>query len=300
MLYQKGDYVERPFQKYMKVKDKKNVSNQKIVIPKIEREFMEGQDLLIKQEPLNRLFKLIHLLTINHGATKEQRFLKLFFEKKGIVIEKYFSTNKLVKHHKWLCDQRTKNQLKRNPSFITQAEKSFALLCSKKLKREVMQSFWVGPFQFDFLVFASKRPSYRGIVFEIDGQVHEIESKMKKDSCKDHYISSEFGIIVKHIDNSEVRSPNVEKVLETINLEARLEHKTKLNLLVQISAATMASAYYSKDFGPSYRSHVLTRLGMESSDELDDLLELLADKFPKKDSLSLVNETLRRNTGVLI
>jgi len=134
-------------------------------------------------------------------------------------------------------------------SYRTPSEKKFLTLFKKLSKRNIWRSAWVGPFQIDALVLSckSERRGRSAVAFEIDGGVHNGETKGKKDRQKDAYLES-LGIVVHRIHNADVLSRHTQNLIRGIASTPRHSTRTLRLLKRRIFIETIACASSDQKF----------------------------------------------------
>ncbi len=137
----------------------------------------------------------------------------------------------------------TKTILKQNPkmdyclSKKTKFEEDFDKMFREKTNKKIFPSFLIAKVSSDFYI-----PSL-GIVIEIDGKIHDAESKMKKDKLKIDTLA-ELGIKVisfnnEDIQNGAARSQAVKSFFNNINMTPLLNSRTQKLLMARIYLLTV-------------------------------------------------------------
>jgi hypothetical protein len=106
---------------------------------------------------------------------------------------------------------------------------------------EVITSFWIGRSNFDLFlpyVAGSGKSRMKGLVIEVNGAVHDIELKMKKDNGKADMLKA-LGIGVLSVGNKDLSEENLKKVFSEINSFPRIDFRAKCRLLSTIYSHTI-------------------------------------------------------------
>lgn len=135
---------------------------------------------------------------------------KLDFKSKISAIARRVKDKELLKkHYEAVCaklDWEHKNQ-----KSVTAAEDSFFRSFSSMCKIKLYPQTWIGNFCVDFFTPAlgailskvMKGYSFKGIVFEIDGPIHQQEQRMKKDTLREKYLT-DLNLSVWRVSNDDV------------------------------------------------------------------------------------------------
>jgi very-short-patch-repair endonuclease len=84
----------------------------------------------------------------------------------------------------------------------------------------------------------------RGLAIEVDGKVHDRETKMKKDNSKLDMLR-ELGIGCASIENADIHAPIVQNLIRSLKNMPRLPYRSQLRLKRKIYIATLA--YHASD-----------------------------------------------------
>lgn len=118
----------------------------------------------------------------------------------------------------------------------------------KKVKfysgKRVMQSVWIGLQCIDFFIpnirsLHISNPTMRGLAIEVDGDVHNYESKMRKDELKGNSLFM-LGIGHTSVPNWEVSHPAVRAFLNSLNTLKGLDSRERRRLWRRIYLITLA------------------------------------------------------------
>lgn len=97
-------------------------------------------------------------------------------------------------------------------AFDTDFEERFDSVFKGVSRRKIIPGAWIGPYCADLYCPSIRVGKCVGVVFEIDGGVHDIEGKGRKDNYRDEYFNG-LGIYVMHIDNHMVTSKLIQNTL---------------------------------------------------------------------------------------
>lgn len=120
-------------------------------------------------------------------------------------------------------------------------------ICKKAIytatKTTFLTSMWIGRSNFDFFFpylagEIGKKDRMRGLAIEVDGEVHDLEAKMKKDTNKADALMS-IGIGVVHIENCDLNSLPWRNLLNEIKHIPKLDFRAKRRLLANVYAYTI-------------------------------------------------------------
>ena len=134
------------------------------------------------------------------------------------------------------------NELKR-----TRSETMFVTLLRQQTKLQIFQNFWIGKRNVDIFIPNIKihhsKAHFRGIVFEIDGGVHDEEFKMKKDSYLFEHLAK-LGIFTKSITNADINSNTVNSEILKILRMPRLQSRERKRLMRDIYFSTICRNFH--------------------------------------------------------
>ncbi|HEX7927539.1 MAG TPA: hypothetical protein VF678_08110, partial [bacterium] len=82
----------------------------------------------------------------------------------------------------------------------THSEIEFGKAYRERSRHKIVYSAWIGAANLDALVlrFRGKNQKMAGIGWEVDGGVHDLPAKQRKDAWKDAYLER-LGIVVVHV-----------------------------------------------------------------------------------------------------
>lgn len=123
----------------------------------------------------------------------------------------------------------------------TSFENSLAKKIRQKTKLQFKRSFWVGNFNYDFFFHQlgeKGKVAGKGLVIEVDGAVHDIEPKMRKDQLK-YQIAEILRIPVCSISNEDLRESTVASILDKLRRIRRLDTRARKRLLTDIYLFTI-------------------------------------------------------------
>ena len=140
---------------------------------------------------------------------------------------------------------------KTTEAYRTVSEHRFELELKKYTNREVLTSVWIGNHCNDFFLPSYRRNTHRGVifkglVFEIQGSVHEEKSKRNRDEYKESFLTS-LGIEVIQIKNSAIYSRTTEGIFEGFNDNPPLDSTDKRNVWARIFIETIARCHHKVD-----------------------------------------------------
>lgn len=142
-----------------------------------------------------------------------------------------------------LCD--VLNVSQKDISMRTFAEDRVLADLRRYTKLEIKRSMWIGPHSIDLflpsIVGGNLNDAIKshGLAIEVDGDVHNWESKIKKDHQKIHNIKK-LGIAVCSILNEDSKEHTYRSILEHIGKCKRLDSRGKKRLLRNIYIYTMS------------------------------------------------------------
>lgn len=85
----------------------------------------------------------------------------------------------------------------------------------------------------------------KGLIIEIDGNIHNRGFKMTKDNNRDDdFLDLEIGVF--HIENQDIFSNKIHHIIQKISSMPRLAHRTKIAQLNRVKAFTILSILQSK------------------------------------------------------
>lgn len=126
----------------------------------------------------------------------------------------------------------------------THSEIYFANEVKRHTRLEVLPSVWIGRFCVDFLIpgiggeLIKGRRKLRGLAVEIDGPIHNIEPKMKKDENRRGVLAS-LGIGLYSIENSDLNSKPVKAFLNELRELPRLSWRAKQRVMSRVYSWTV-------------------------------------------------------------
>ncbi|QDK43203.1 hypothetical protein DOM21_17420 [Bacteriovorax stolpii] len=129
----------------------------------------------------------------------------------------------------------------------TKSETVFVTLLRQQTKLQIFPNFWIGKRNVDIFIpnirIHHSRANFRGVVFEIDGGVHNEEFKMKKDSYLFEHLA-ELGIFVKSIANADINSNTVNSEILKIIRMPRLQSRERKRLMRDIYLSTICRNFH--------------------------------------------------------
>lgn len=123
----------------------------------------------------------------------------------------------------------------------THAECKFLRVLRRHTKLRLFPSFWIGRSCFDVFIPAVRggvHSKMRGLVIEIDGPVHLIENKMKKDEARGEMLR-QFGIVHMALDNMDLGGELPQLLISELKTFRRLDHRARRRLLGNVHAWTV-------------------------------------------------------------
>jgi len=157
-------------------------------------------------------------------------------------IPKYNRKN-LIEQYRDLSEFRVRHGYKEIELGV--GERPFEHRLKKESKFKYSRQTVVGPYFLDFFLpgVAIKKDEFakgltaKGIVFEIDGNIHEKEFKQKKDFYKDQCLGL-LEIFVVRVQNHQAADYRVSKLLKDKKLN-NLDSRSRINLMERISLITL-------------------------------------------------------------
>lgn len=129
--------------------------------------------------------------------------------------------------------------------YRTEFELKFERLLSQVTGVTVLKQFWVGNSCFDFFIPSlsgeSGKARMRGLVIEIDGGIHNIEAKMKKDETKGKLLQR-LGIGHYSIQNEKVGPKTIREIEKMIKTNRRLDSRSKERVMRSAYIATILAS----------------------------------------------------------
>lgn len=126
----------------------------------------------------------------------------------------------------------------------THAELHMFSRIRKETKLEVFTSVWIGRFCVDLFIpniggkIENGKRNMRGLVIEVNGDVHNFEPKMVKDENRVKVLG-ELGIGVLYVDNPDIDSPEMRNLISKIKDFPRLGWRSKKKVWSRIHAWTI-------------------------------------------------------------
>lgn len=163
--------------------------------------------------------------------------------------KKIYTTNLDFRSLKDIYRRISKELNKRFPDATvrTSYEIHFERYLKANTKIQFFRSYWIGVKNIDFFITSiggtvgsrcSRRRGH-GLAIEVDGPVHYLESKGRKDSVK-CAVLDRLGIIHCVIPNSYVQSSGSRRIVEGIRTAPKIYHRDKIRLLRKIYMETIA------------------------------------------------------------
>lgn len=129
----------------------------------------------------------------------------------------------------------------------TWSEQKFKMVFNETNKIQVLKQVWIGNCLVDFFIPAlgvvkpnnTKGFSFKGIAVEVDGAIHNVEAKMKKDRYKNDFLES-LEILVWRVPNEQVMNRKCSFIVQNLveNKSNRLCSRARRQLLHRIQLAT--------------------------------------------------------------
>ena len=123
----------------------------------------------------------------------------------------------------------------------THKEHKFLRNLRRHTKLRLLPAFWIGRSCFDIFIPAVRgggQNKMRGMVIEIDGPVHQIEGKMKKDEMRGEMLK-QFGIAHVGIDNATLDGELPRTLIAELKTFKRLDYRARQRLIGNIQAWTV-------------------------------------------------------------
>ena len=148
----------------------------------------------------------------------------------GALQTEYHNLCKILQREKPECLERTKE------------ERKLEGMINKATKLQYFTNFWIGKYNFDFFFpsICSRGDSqdFKGLVIEINGNIHHTQFKMKKDFIRVEYLHS-LGIASTVIENWDLKTPTVMNLTYNLQNLPRLDHRGKKRLLNKVYYETL-------------------------------------------------------------
>lgn len=160
----------------------------------------------------------------------------------GIFIEKIHH-KKIISEYEKLSSELAQTM----PAQKTPSETNFKLVLEKYTDMIPRTSFWIGPHCVDFFFpqyhsratpFGQKTQRFQGLVFEIDGSIHDQEPKMKKDEQKANALR-DLGIYVQSVDNRTVNYQFVANTFYRLGVAQHNDTRSVRRLLCRLGMLTI-------------------------------------------------------------
>lgn len=131
----------------------------------------------------------------------------------------------------------------------TLRERVLAKKIKEHTKLDFVQSVWIGCFNFDlFLNQLGEKgtSSMKGLVIEVDGNIHDRQHKMSKDQLR-YKMLHELKIAVHCVDNSEINNVTESNFVENIKNLRRLDSRGRKRLMKKIHLFTLCCCLCKKE-----------------------------------------------------
>lgn len=177
---------------------------------------------------------------------------------------------RVVKHsnleaiYKYIC--RDLN-LKEPDSTTTYSQKMFSQILAKKTRLKFYENVWIGNRNVDFLIPCIKVEedgySCKGVVYEIDGSIHNIEKKIRMDNSLYEQMFK-LNLLVKGILNDDLKESTVSSdlafLLRCPRMSSRERKRLWRNIYILTIYKNMSASLISKIFG-EYGGYYIQELG---------------------------------------
>lgn len=144
---------------------------------------------------------------------------------------------------KALYNQITLRLFNKYERIVTNAERRVQTLINHQTRIKVHPQVWIGSRCCDLFVPIIKGKNVegvtgKGLVIELEGPVHNLELKMKKDFSKEECLNR-LGIMCMSISNDEIREETVSRVLSELKTLPRLSSPEIKRLWTEIHLETV-------------------------------------------------------------
>ncbi len=187
-----------------------------------------------------------------------------FENSEDVDLEKVYRLRKLMSLKEledgWEVAVEHLNRVHSKAATQTTSEFNLHKLIQKKTKLRVYRSFWIGKRCVDFFIpsICYENINYttnnsltslnllkmdnqmKGLVIEVDGKVHDIETKMNKDNRRDQALLK-LGIGVLHIENEDINSTHIVNLIKSLKSMPRLSYRARKAQREMILAYTILS-----------------------------------------------------------
>lgn len=150
-------------------------------------------------------------------------------------------------------------RLPREASQPTTHELAIRRTMRATIKTRPLFNCWIGPYNADIFFYqyggSAKNlelKTYRGIIIEIDGDIHLTESKMRKDMSRVDYFA-QLGLCVCSINNNDISSASITRLLYEVNRFHRNSSRTVRRLLTRIYLETLCAHLGEREFGDLFK-----------------------------------------------
>lgn len=231
-------------------------------LSKLQSEYVGEQSSLEKDEPLAKV--LIDLITPVSDRRDSSRLIKQSLSSEGIQMKKV-PYKLLKKAYELIMIEHKRNKTKKGEFSSTIYEKKFMNTFRSKTGLKIINQHLIGNHFVDLFIpnlkvnplsniksmnellltsMNNKRignPSYSGIVVEIDGGIHNDESKMLRDIQRDEFFRR-LNLYVYRLENNFVlHTKKLEQfILKMLEEHTRADNKTIQNQMTRIYLATIA------------------------------------------------------------
>jgi very-short-patch-repair endonuclease len=165
-------------------------------------------------------------------------YVKYYSEKIKFLLKN--NPSELQKKYYELC--KVLQQKKPEALERTKEERRFEERLCKVTRLHYFTNFWIGKYNFDFffpsLFSRTNKNSFKGLVVEINGNIHHTQSKMRMDFKRVEYLAS-LNIASTVIENWDINNPTVMNLNYNLQQLPRMDSRAKKRLLNRIYYETL-------------------------------------------------------------
>lgn len=136
----------------------------------------------------------------------------------------------------------------------TPSERNLLKLLKNKSKKQILKSVWIGTHCIDLFIPNCKLGKGVGLAIEVDGDVHNFESKMKKDERKRSQLTN-LGIALIHVKNWDFKKPAFKSFIDGYSSLKALDSRERQRMWRRIHTYTLAIHLSNSDFFNIFTKH---------------------------------------------
>ena len=242
-------------------------------------EIIKGAGMALLLEELSRLNTSDSIIKTELRAKLKEFRVKIEKLEDEDLKEAYFKLSETLKRH-----------FSRTESVTTTYEKKFLEYFRGRSRLKIEDNFWIGNFQVDAVVPSVSKGKSVGIVFEIDGPVHDRENKIKKDSYKMEFLKRHFKTPVYSIPNHNVTVQEVHTIVDRLQEQHRTDSKKLRGWWRRVYIYTLA--FGGQRANSEYSRKIINELLGLTSEQVDQLISIMRKKRTVRFDSSIKTEML--------